>query len=231
MLALVVGLSLSAQPRRAFAGGSPQAELKRVTLYGPNKYQHDTSRALYSFKTGEFGGAWDLNYGSLYVGEDLDWFEVSAATGVRSAFRDLGVLDWTDSFSVPVVEPFPKLKEGEQRTVTLDASGADGEDGAPGAPGKPGQPGADWDGVVRQKPQPAPTPAPAQPRRPKRDGVPKVDPIFAKAVAGHMYVIHVVDKDEDFYALFRVESLVRGDNCTITWKRVPTPQPESASKL
>ncbi|HEX7957139.1 MAG TPA: hypothetical protein VF508_09360, partial [Pyrinomonadaceae bacterium] len=97
----------------------------------------------------------------------------------------------------------------------------DGADGAAGADG------ADWDGVVRPKPHP---PVPARSGRPKHDGVPKVDPVFLKAVAGHMYVMRVVDETEDFYVLFRVESLVRGDNCTITWKRVPPPA-ESAGKL
>ena len=61
--------------------------------------------------------------------------------------------------------------------------------------------------------------------------MPKVDPVYVKAVVGHVSVIHVVEGGDDFYALVRVESLVRGDNCTITWKRVPPPpQTESASK-
>jgi hypothetical protein len=203
-------MSLSARAQTAAPQGAP--ELQRVTLYGPLAHGHDASRALFSFKTGAYGRNWDLNYGSLYVGEEHDWLQVSAAKGARTAFRDLGALYWSDSFSVPVVEPFPILKEGEQRRVTVDASGADGADGAPGA---------DGDGVVRTQPPP---------RRPKRDGVPKVDPVFVKAIAGHMYVIRVVDDTDDFYVLFRVESLVRGDNCTITWKRVPPPPAESANK-
>jgi len=53
--------------------------------------------------------------------------------------------------------------------------------------------------------------------------VPRIDPVFAKAVVGHIYAVHVVDGGEDFYVLFRVESLARGDNCKISWKRVPAP--------
>ena len=71
--------------------------------------------------------------------------------------------------------------------------------------------------------------APAK-SRPRQDGVPKVDPIFTRAIPGHIYVIRVVDEVEDFYVLFRVESLVRGDNCTITWKRVPAPRAASVLK-
>ncbi len=44
-----------------------------------------------------------------------------------------------------------------------------------------------------------------------------------KAVAGHMYVLHVKYKKSDFYVLFRVESLEPKGECTISWKRVPSP--------
>lgn len=224
-LALILSLTLLTDARAMVGSVAPQAGVQRVTLYGPVKYQHDASRALFSFKTGTFGRDWDLNYGSLYVGDDHDWLGVSTAEGTRSAVRDLGALDWTDSFSVPTVEPFPKLKEGERRTVTVDSSGADGEDGALGLPGAPG---ADGDGVDRARPRPeVENPAPT-PRRPKRDGVPKVDPVFVKAVVGHMYVLRVVDEEHDFYVLFRVEALVRGDNCTISWRRIPPPATAAA---
>ena len=233
MLALVVGFSLAAHAPTTRAQGAAGSELKRVTLYGPLARNHDSSRALYSFKTGKFEQfGWDLNYGTLYVGEDHDWFQVGLGREDRSAFRDLGAHEWTDSFSVPVVEPFPKLKEGEQRVIKVDSSGADGEDGAPGANGADGADGANGAGVesvMTTRPLPEPPPRP-RPRRPKHDGVPKVDPVFAKAVVGHMYVVRVVDPVNDFYVLFRVESLVRGDNCTITWKRIPPPNVESAGR-
>jgi hypothetical protein len=32
----------------------------------------------------------------------------------------------------------------------------------------------------------------------------------------------------DFYALFRVEKLVRGDNCTLSWKLIASPRSEAA---
>jgi hypothetical protein len=183
-----------------------------ITLYSPNKYQHDMNRALFDFKTAALAlqrGHWDLGYGLLYVGDDWDWFQVSANRADRSVVKDLGKFSWDESFEVPVVEPFPKLKDGEQRQVSIDASGADGADGAPGA---------DGDGVVRARPSEI-----ARSTRPKNDGTPKVDPIFVKALIGHMYVIHLVDDTRDFYALFRVEALERGDNCTISWRLIPTP--------
>lgn len=45
-----------------------------------------------------------------------------------------------------------------------------------------------------------------------------------KAVVGHMYVVHVKDRDNDHYALFRVESLKPGKSVTISWKLVASPE-------
>ena len=46
------------------------------------------------------------------------------------------------------------------------------------------------------------------------------------AVAGHIYVVHTRDTETDLYALFRVESLERGDSVTISWKLIPPPGSE-----
>jgi len=67
-----------------------------------------------------------------------------------------------------------------------------------------------------------PTPRQTSPQ-PKHDGKPRVDPMFVKAIAGHIYVAHIVDDTRDFYALFRVDALERGDNCTVSWKLIPAP--------
>jgi len=45
-----------------------------------------------------------------------------------------------------------------------------------------------------------------------------------KAVVGDMYLVHTKDRDEDHYALFRVESLVPGKEVTISWKLIPSPE-------
>jgi hypothetical protein len=46
----------------------------------------------------------------------------------------------------------------------------------------------------------------------------------SKVVAGHIYVVHSKDRDEDFYTLFRVDKLVPSDQVTISWKNVPSPE-------
>ncbi len=44
------------------------------------------------------------------------------------------------------------------------------------------------------------------------------------AVVGHMYEVHVKDRDNDHYALFRVESLAPKQSVTVSWKLVPSPE-------
>lgn len=224
---ILVGLVslLSCEEISSSALAQSPGQTSTVTLYAVNKYRGERRQFCINFQT-TMTAPCDLRYGALYLGDDLDWFESSAAQGNRSVIKDLGDRTWTSEFEVLVVEPLPKLKPGEQRHVTIDTSGADGADGAPGAPGAPGANGADADGVVRSQPRPVtePTnPVSPKPSRPKHDGKPRVDPMFVKAIAGHMYVIHVVDDTRDFYALFRVEALQRGDQCTVSWKLIPEP--------
>lgn len=221
----------------------PVSAQETVTLYAPLKYNHDQSRTYFDFQSGQItrsGALWNLAYGKLRAGEDFDWFQSHASRDDRSLIRDLGRLNWTDQFEVPVIEPLPALKAGEQRTITIDVSGADGADGAngsPGAAGANGRRGADaGSGQPRDdtaEMTPTRTPIPTgnwPPRRPKRDGKPKIDPIFVKAIVGHLYAIHVVNDTSDFYALFRVEALTRGDNVTISWRLVPAPVARTAQK-
>jgi hypothetical protein len=48
--------------------------------------------------------------------------------------------------------------------------------------------------------------------------------VSAKAVAGHIYVMHVKDAERDYYVMFRVESLEPRGECRLSWKRVPSPE-------
>ena len=197
---------------------SPVSAQETVTLYSPLQYNHDHSRSSVDFQKGQVakrGAPSHLAYGLLRAGDDFDWFQSTGTGSNRGLIRDLGELQWTDYFDIPVIEPLPKLKPGEQRTITVDTSGADGADGARGA---------DGDGVVRERP------GDTRPSRRKHDGKPRIDPVFVKAVVGHLYVIHVVNDTQDFYALFRVESLTRGDNVTISRRLVPAPVSKTAVK-
>jgi len=176
----------------------------------------------------------DLGYGNLSVGQELDWFQSASGAGDRSVIRDLGAYEWAAKFSVPVVEPLPKLQPGERRAVTIDASGARGADGLPGrqAPeaASPNNRTHSLHTEVydsmdprRYSAEEVVPPLPRPNAQPRGNGEPQVDSMFVKVIPGHIYVARVVDDKRDFYALFRVEALERGDNCTVTWKLIPAP--------
>jgi hypothetical protein len=229
-LVTLFALALKASPPVALGQTSDQSST--TTLYSVNKHRGEKRYFCLNFERGPSSSqvaSCDLRYGSLYAGDELDWFQSASGQGDRSVIKDLGEYSWTAEFEVPFVDPLPKLKPGEQRVVTVDTSGADGADGAAGAPGAPAQNG---DGSITPSApgtERSPTETkPSTPVRPKRDGKPKVDPLFVKAIRDHMYVIHVVDDTHDFYALFHVDDLVRGDSCTVSWKFIPAPS--SAAK-
>jgi hypothetical protein len=48
--------------------------------------------------------------------------------------------------------------------------------------------------------------------------------VFVRAVPGHMYLLRVKDAKADYQVMFRVESVKPGGECTLSWKRVPTPK-------
>ena len=203
-----------------------------VTLYSSVKYKQQKRNYCLDFTKGvnrRHSDPCDLQYGMLYAGDDWDWFQ-SSTSGTRSVIRDLGPNAWNNYIKVPVVLPLAKLGPGENRSVTIDVSGADGAPGAPGArgtPALPGAPGRNADGTVNLLPESPSSPSPIDaPEAPKKPPVtkPKVDPFFVKAVVGHMYVIRIVDETRDFYVLFRVEALERGDNVSISWKIVAPPE-------
>lgn len=211
-----------------------------MTLYSPIKHRGEGLRSCINFQTrGErvLDAPCDLKYGLLYLGEDKDWF-LSPIEHSRSLVRDLGRLRWDDKFKIPVVAPLPPLKPGETRSVTIDTSGAAGADGIDGVDGASAPGSSHPDSVSSGFPvrtndtynSPSLGTLAKQSRTKRHNGNPKIDPIITKAATGHLYVMHVVDKVSDFYVLFRVESLERGDNCTISWKLIPPPTPKTSGR-
>jgi hypothetical protein len=197
-----------------------------ITLYSPLQYQHDFSRSSVDLERAAYAPRnrfGDMGYGFGRIGTEVDWFESDAAHRGRSMIVDLGKHAWTDSFRIPVVAA---LKPGDTMGVFVNANGADGKDG------KDGYGAGNGDGLSA-----LPSTGPDQgyptesPRRPKRPAGVQTSANLLRAVLDHIYVIHVVDDRRDFYALFRVEALQRGDNCTISWKMIPPPpQPTTVKK-
>jgi hypothetical protein len=63
-------------------------------------------------------GDWDLGYGFLAIGDE-DWFQVSTAKDSRTVMKDLGALEWSGHYQVPVLEPLPELPRGQQRRIEV----------------------------------------------------------------------------------------------------------------
>lgn len=211
-----------------------------ITLYAP-QYGGDFARTSVDFQSATYAPRLrfgDVGYGLLRVGTEFDWLEISTSQDRRSVVRDLGPHAWTDSFTVPWVEPLAKLKPGEMRQVFVNSSGADGK----GASG-----GREWEGLSALPSGGGGTNPPAccdstmgtvdrtsireeSKRRPARPAGVQTSPNMIRAILGHIYVVHVVDNRRDFYALFRVEALQRGNNCTISWKMIPSPAQPTTTK-
>ena len=47
---------------------------------------------------------------------------------------------------------------------------------------------------------------------------------FVKVRSGHIYLARLLKRSGVLYVMFRVESLKSGDNCVLTWKKVPPPR-------
>ncbi len=111
------------------AAGQNNSSSQTIALYAPLANNHDFSRSFFDFERGERGtkDKWDLLYGNMRIGEDFDWLSASTAKDNRSLIRDLGELNWYDTYEVPVIEPLPELKEGQNRNITVDSSGDTGK--------------------------------------------------------------------------------------------------------
>ena len=239
--AVMFGLFLLAP---ALAQTATSSDLSSVTLYSPAKYKltgspplasgqlrPDFSRASFSFTRGSVvgGGDSDISFGMI----GPEWFMLTSATSgkKRSVIKDLGKRDWSDRLRVAVLDP-----ADEHRHVSINVSGNAGANGNtcaglagyfPGVASVQGRsafsdPMTDSYGnvdtrmltVVDNQCHPG-----NGPRTPKL----KPSELFAKAIAGHIYEIHIVDSQHDYYVLLRVDALVAGDNCTFSWRRIPTP--------
>ena len=169
----------------------------------------------------------DLSYGNLGTGNELDWFNSSGGSGSRSVIKDLGQHSWSDRFDVPAVPPLAPLKPGEVRGVYIDNSGVrivtttanNGRNGGRGAGVSLDQNATGSATRDTSIPEPVELGQPSPSRKNMKPGT----PMYVKAVAGHVYVIHVVDDENDFYALFRVDQLFRADSCVVSWKLIDAP--------
>jgi hypothetical protein len=211
-----------------------QTPLTTITLFSPNKY-HFAKPATFNFgpvPPGNMWG-WEVGYGFLWVNDELDWFQVPVRMDSQTFMQDLGKHTWNDQIKVPVVAP---LSRKNRKVVVV--SGAAKKEG--GLAGDPYYSAANPGPAVSFNPPDIPSTSEGPTSIPDRgvsgsskdvvrrqEQTIKVSPVLVKALARHMYVVHVVDDESDFYALFRIDKLQSGDNCTISWKRIPSPTGKS----
>jgi hypothetical protein len=162
-------------------------------------------------------GAQPLAYGNR-IGNNWDIFATDGG-GRDSQTRmiELGKYQWADKLTVPEVEPWSKLKPGEQRHIKIALYGADGK------------PGRNADGGFPSGPPPKEGNASA----PLSRQVNSTITMSGKSVRGdgylpynevklgYMYLVRVVNTHADHYVLIRVEELVRGNKVVFSYFRFP----------
>ena len=174
-----------------------------------------------------------LDFGDR-VGDHWDIFSIAPRPASRSRMIDLGAHTWEDNFTIPEIEPWPALKPGERRNIIINTSGANGRDGSPGADSLPGKNGDRTYGMANGASQTRTEPKTSNPgvdyahaplnvqvtstislngKAAKPD---KFSPL-TEAKLGHMYLIHVVNPNNDHYVLLHVDDLVRGDKVNISF--------------
>ena len=218
-IALICGIQsiVLAQPAQNQAGPAPAT----ATLYSILTHHGEQRDFCLSFQKGPLG--WgsdpcDLRYGGLFMGEYRDWFESPLTPDNRSVIKDLGTHAWTEDVKAPVLKPLAKLKPGQTTVFTLGSPAStipasrSGDASDPGTDdlrtryhdyARSGRSMRDFGEVVVPSPRGTP-PAPAE--RTRARSTVKAPPLV-KSVPGHLYVMRVVNDPNDFYALFRVESL------------------------
>lgn len=199
-------------------------ELKTLELLSPmnadgTQNSVAAKQSCFSFineKSGCVNG--DIYFGGLRAGNDWDWFQ-AMGVGDRNKIQFLEAKNWTDDFKVPDIEPYAKLKTGEQRLIVVDSSGKRGEPGKPGASGLPGNNADGTYSSTTINPSKNSNQTANQTAEKPQSTVTSGYQPYIKAVLGNMYVMRVVDENNDFYVLFRVDELERGKRCVISWKK------------
>ncbi len=88
----------------------PDVEPQLITLLSQHKHR-DFTKANFNFKLGVRGDSksprtwnnYDLRYGGNSLGGDSDYFDVSISKGSYTQIIDMGALNWTGIYDVPLL--------------------------------------------------------------------------------------------------------------------------------
>ena len=203
-----------------------------------NARAHMACLNLITLKSG--CGPFPLVHFGNRMGVNINLFQVSGASEDRTRMLPIGKYDWTDNFTVPVVEPWEPLFPGERRTIVVNTSGGDG---APGAAGSRGQPGRSGDGTSQPESTVKATSEPTSARAPGKDyGSANVTEQVSSSIAGsdgkvrkapytpiveakkgYIYAVHVMQGVHDFYVLIRVDEIVDGEQVKLSYRKIDLP--------
>lgn len=187
-------------------------------------------------------GATSAIHFGTQIGVNVNIFQVNSGRDQRTRMVRIGKHEWTDKFTVPIIEPWQALRPGERRTLSVNASGGDG---APGERGLAGSPGGNADGSYSPAP-PAPPIATSTQGSDRsirksyasaditeqvsstikgKDGKVRKDSYtpYLDAKRGHIYAVHVLEGEKDYYVLVRVDEIVDGKSIKLSYMKVDVP--------
>lgn len=165
-------------------------------------------------------------YGDRY-GNNWDIFHIGGGPTSQTRMVQIGEYRWTDSFTVPNVEPWRELAPGETRTVSVNTSGANGANGSNAGRGLDQDTGElasasfkneDYANARLQR-QVGSTVKSTEGKVRKDSYTPVVE-----AKLGYMYVVRVKDPKNDYYVVIRVDELTRGERVVLSYKKMEIPK-------
>ena len=209
-------------------------QIQKFTLYAPSKNRETDQQFCFSFREEKIPDSplsCELFYGKVIDGVGYNWFNTRYTQTSRSKILDLGEKKWSDSFNVPPIRPLPEWKtveskqvinnaKNERRSPLWDASESSGGTQTGGGPNRD-----PYDPTKSYEPDNSPIRKESRTNtRTAKKTIVHYDLAKVRVKIGHIYVIRVFDTNNDFYVLFRVESQEKGDRCTITWRRISSPE-------
>ena len=174
----------------ATRASAPETDPNRIPFQTVILFSHaqqkDYEKSIFNFEYGVRGDTdsptrgkrFDIRYGGISENGDDHWLDIVHRRGAQSMIRDLGEMNWSEVYYVPVLFASPTPHTGE---VTHSYNGG---------------------GTVKISPE----------------------EVIVKAVAGHMYLMHVKDHQTDYYVMFRIEAIDPKGECSLSWKHVPSPE-------
>ena len=172
-----------------------------------------------------------VGYGTR-VGVNWDLFQISGGVIDRTRMVEIGKYGWTDKFTVPYVEPWPELAPGEKRAITINASGTRVPSATVDKKDSVGIADMNGNGTFtpkgKSKNSNDKTYATANVKQQVSSTVKGADgkvrndaySPLVEVKNGYMYVVHVVDREQEYYVLIHVDDVVHGESIKLSFIKI-----------